>query len=210
MADSRKILGCLFLFKNDLLQYLIFLAGCLKLFFVVDAFNGFAGHLLIVIFPLRFHVSNGEFERLIFFAEHFVLLLDLVLIEELAIVFTFDIDKRLLQPIDFIVFFSEQFKVVLLLDEDLIRIVDDLAQFGVFSLELLDGVVLLEDLEVEIDVGLGCRQVLEDRLAMHLQLTLQILDAFLIIQGSLLEFLLQLPDLYAVVLQVLRWLACRN
>lgn len=144
----------MFLLKDDLLQYLIFLAGCLKLLFVVDAFNGLAGHLLVVTFPLRFHVSNGKLERLIFFAEHFVLLLDLMLIEELSIILALDIDKRLLQPIDFVVFFGKQFEVVLLLDEDLIGIVDDLTQFGVFSLELLDGIVLLEDLEVEIDVGL--------------------------------------------------------
>lgn len=198
------------LIENNLLQHLIFLAGCLELFLVVDAFDGLAGHFLVITFPLRFHVPDCEFERLIFFAKHFVVLLNLVLVEELSIVLALDINKRLLQPIDFIVLFSEQFEVVLLLDKDLIRIVDDLPQFGVFGLELLDGVVLLEELEVEIDVGLGGRKVLEDGLAMGLQLSLQILDAFLIIQGSLLELLLQLPYLYAVVLQIFRWLARRN
>lgn len=96
LAQSWKTLRILFLIENDLLQHLIFLASSLKLLLVVDALNSLTGHFLTITFPLCLHVSDVEFECLILFAKHLVLLLHLMLIEELTVVLALDVDKCLL------------------------------------------------------------------------------------------------------------------
>lgn len=95
-----------------------------------------------------------------------------MLIEKLSIIFALDFKEGFLETVDLVVLFSDDFEVILLLDEDMIGIVDDLSQFGILVFKFLDGIVPLVDLEVEVGSGLGRGATLKNGLAMMLDLVL--------------------------------------
>lgn len=169
-----------------------FFLGGFQFLFHLEGREQFRVDFLLVEAELILGVVSDLSPQLFdFMLQHFVLLPQFLLAEELSIVLALKFLDGPPEFEDFLFLFGDGFEVVRLPDEDLVRVVDDLPQFNVFSLELSDLKVFFKEFIAQIFLQFGSRPfvaLVDHGFTIGVQFSLQFSDSFFIGDGFFPEF----------------------